>query len=105
MFLCLHILSKIFIIGSASYVIMSVTTEQSFGPFRVYFEFKGVNGIVHEFITFFRDEESEYPSLQAEAEAIAKRVGVNTYNADPESISVTDIEYRKDYEDSLSNTV
>lgn len=83
---------------------MSVQTNsgREYGPFRVYFEFEGVNGTVEEFVTIFRDEDSEYPSLEAEAIAIATRVGEQTYNANPETVSVTNISYRKDYEDRMN---
>lgn len=83
---------------------MSVQTSsgREYGPFRVYFEFKGVNGTVEEFVTIFRDEESDYPSLEDEATAIATRVGEETYNADPETVSVTNIAYRPDYEDRMN---
>jgi len=71
---------------------------QEYGPFRVHFEYEGVTGFVDEFVTFFRQKDSQFPSVKAEATAVASRVAETTYNADPQTVSVNTIEYRKDYE-------
>lgn len=76
--------------------------ESETGAFRVHFQFDGVTGgEVNEFVTFTRTEESDYPTLQVEAEAIAHRVAEETYGASPESVAVREIERRKDYDNRL----
>lgn len=72
------------------------------GAFRVHFQFDGVTGEVNEFVTFTRDEDSEYPSVEVEAEAVAHRVAEETYGAAPKSVTVREVERREDYDNRLA---
>lgn len=76
-----------------------VTDGNEFGSFRVYFEFESVNGVVDDFVTFTRGEDSEFGSVEAEAESVACEAVEGAYNGSPESVTVTAVEYREDYED------
>lgn len=78
--------------------IQLATAGNEYGPFRVYFDFEGVNGVADDFVTFTREEDSEFGSVVDEAKQVARDAVSDAYDGSPDSVEVTAVEYRADYE-------